>query len=210
MRDLKVWKDKTIPWRSGLMKHEKRNKIQHVASRLFTEKGFENTTTRDIAEAGGISNASLYYYFDSKEDLLYRILDETISTGLIKIKEIEESDKSPKEKLVSFIDVFIKYYTIHPERMKLLGQEHKSLTSKHNEALDRMRRDYVDILVRILEDLRKQGQTWDIDPTICSYAFFGMVAWTYRWYNPKGKVKLVELVEIFTKILTRGIFLSHS
>jgi AcrR family transcriptional regulator len=210
MRNSKVWEDNTIPWRSSLMKHEKRKKIQHVASKLFTEKGFENTTTRDIAEAGGISNASLYYYFDSKEDLLYRILDETISTGLIKIKEIEESDKSPKEKLVSFIDVFIKYYTIHPERMKLLGQEHKSLTSKHNEQLNRMRRDYVDILVRILEDLRKQGQTWDIDPTICSYAFFGMVAWTYRWYNPKGKVKLEELVEIFTKILTRGIFLSHS
>jgi len=193
------------------MKENKRKKIQDVANKLFSKKGFENTTTRDIAEAAGISNASLYYYFDSKEDLLYRILHEAISTGLSKIKDVERSDQSPKEKLLVFIEVFTKYYTIHPDRMKLLGRVHNSLAPGHNKALDDIRRDYVNILVGILEDLRKQGQILDIDTTICSFAFFGMVAWTYRWYNPKGKVKLDKLVEIVKKIFTRGIFLSdHS
>lgn len=190
------------------MKGQKRKKIQDVANRLFSEKGFENTTTRDIAGAAGISNAALYYYFDSKEDLLYRILHETIGTGLSKLKKIERSDKSPKEKLVSFIEIFTKYYTIHPDRMKLLGRVQGSLTSAHNEALDDLRREYVKIMVGILEELKKEGQILDIDTTICSFAFFGMVAWTYRWYNAKGKIKIEGLVEILRQIFTRGIFLN--
>ncbi|MBW1800479.1 MAG: TetR family transcriptional regulator [Deltaproteobacteria bacterium] len=188
------------------MKEKKRNKIKDVANKLFSEKGFENTTTRDLAEAAGISNAALYYYFQSKEDLLYRIIHETISTGLSKIKEIEQSENSPKEKLFFYIEAFTKYYTIYPDRMKLLGQVQNSLTPTHNALLDDLRREYVKILVRILKDLKKQGQISDIDTTICAFAFFGMVAWTYRWYNPKGKVKIDALVKIITKIFTQGIF----
>jgi AcrR family transcriptional regulator len=68
-----------------MSKEEKRKKIRDAAARLFAEKGFENTTTRDIAGAAGINNAALYYYFDNKEQLLYQILEEVIRTGLERI-----------------------------------------------------------------------------------------------------------------------------
>ena len=68
-----------------MAKEEKRRKIREAAARLFAEKGFENTTTRDIAGAAGINNAALYYYFDNKEQLLYQILEEVIRTGLEKL-----------------------------------------------------------------------------------------------------------------------------
>jgi AcrR family transcriptional regulator len=78
------------------VKDQKRKNILDAATKLFAKKGFEITTTREIARAAHISNAALYYYFDNKENLLYQILDDTITTGLELIKRIGVSQKTPK------------------------------------------------------------------------------------------------------------------
>ena len=73
-------------------KEYKRSAIREAATNLFAEKGYQVTTTRDICKAAKISNAALYYYFDSKEDILYQILDETMRAGLERIEKIEETE----------------------------------------------------------------------------------------------------------------------
>ncbi len=74
---LRVCKACAYLWKSlkngRTMKEQKRKKICDIAAELFAEKGFENTTTRDISKAAGMSDAGVYYYFDSKELLLYQI-----------------------------------------------------------------------------------------------------------------------------------------
>jgi len=189
------------------MKAQKRKEIRDIGTRLFVEKGFENTTTRDIARAAGISNAALYYYFDSKEELLYQALDETLSNGLKRIKEIEKSSMGFSEKLRAITDMYTKYYAGDIDKMKLLVHDQKSLTPEHKAELDKKQRDYLDVMVNLLKDLRKKGEIRDLDPTVCAFAFFGMVHWAYRWYDPKGKIKPAKLSEIFDQIFNRGIYL---
>ena len=104
------------------MKDQKRKEILKIGTRLFVEKGFENTTTRDIARAAGISNAALYYYFDSKEHLLYQTLDETVSSGLYRIREIEQSNKSFDEKLRAITAIYTEYYAGEIDKMKLFAR----------------------------------------------------------------------------------------
>ena len=188
------------------MKAQKRKEIRDIGTRLFVEKGFENTTTRDIARAAGISNAALYYYFDSKEELLYQALDETVSSGLKSIREIEQSNRGFSEKLSAITDIYTKYYAGDIDKMKLLVHDQKSLTPKHKEELDRKQREYLDVLVKLLKDLRKKGKIKNLDPMVCAFAFFGMVHWAYRWYDPKGKIKPAKLSGIFNQIFTKGIY----
>lgn len=192
------------------MKAQKRKKILDIGTKLFVEKGFENTTTRDIAKAAGISNAALYYYFDSKEHLLYQALDEIVSTGLKRIKEIEQSNKILSEKLRAITDMYTKYYAGETDKMKLLVLDQKSLTPEHKKKLNKKQREYLDVMVKILKDLKEKGEIIDLDPIACAFAFFGMVHWAYRWYDPKGKIKPAQLSEIFTKIFTRGIYSDRS
>jgi hypothetical protein len=59
------------------------------------------------------------------------------------------------------------------------------------------------------EDLKNKGEMVDIDTTVCAFAFFGMVSWAYRWYNPKGSSKPVEPAEILNRIFTKGILSDH-
>ena len=189
------------------MKEQKRKAIRAAATKLFAQKGYENTTTRDIAGAAKISSAALYYYFDSKEDLLYQILDETITNGLRLLSRIGEGEKTLSEKLSSILWMHTRA-AVDYNKMKLLVHDQKSLSSKHKELISKKQRDYVQFLIKILDDLKKEGKTIDIDTTVCAFAFFGMVSWAYRWYNPRGRIKPSELANIFNQIFTQGIFLN--
>jgi TetR/AcrR family transcriptional regulator, cholesterol catabolism regulator len=186
-------------------KEEKRTRIREAAVKLFAEKGFENTTTRDIAGAAGINNAALYYYFDSKEQLLYQILEEVMRTGLERITEIELSPRPLKEKLALTLRIHTTA-AVDFDKMKMLVHDQRSLSPDHREELNQKQSEYVSRLIAILKQLQDQGEMLDLDLTVCAYAFFGMVSWAYRWYRPEGKVKLEELSEVFYTIFTRGIY----
>ena len=187
------------------MKDQKRKNILDAATRLFAKKGFEITTTREISRAAQISNAALYYYFDTKEDILYQILDETITTGLELIKRIGTSEKTLKKKLSSILRMHTRN-AVDYNKMKLLVHDQKSLSPEHKKLLDKKQEDYVGFLIRILNNLKKRGEIIDINTKVCAFAFFGMVSWAYRWYNPKGRIKPWELSNIFNQIFTKGIF----
>jgi AcrR family transcriptional regulator len=188
-----------------MTKEQKRRKIRDSAAKIFAEQGFENTTTRDIARAAEISPAALYYYFDSKEDLLCQILDETMDTGLKTIREIEQSEKGLKEKLSEILQIHTRA-AVDYNKMKLLVHDQSSLIPEHRKAIDEKQRNYVRELIKILDDLKQKGEILDLDTRVCAFAFFGMVSWAYRWYDPEGRITPTELAAIFNQIFTKGIY----
>lgn len=185
---------------------EKRTRIIDTAAKLFAKKGFENTTTRDICKATGMSHAMIYYYFDDKESLLYEILDEILSEGLRAIKKIDRSSKSLKEKLAAITDVYARYHVVKIDKMKVFVHEQKSLKPEHEKKVVEYQREYLDILVNILKGLKQENQIVNLDTKAAAFTFFGMVHWAYRWYDPKGKIKPKQLSQIINRIFTEGIY----
>lgn len=188
-------------------KETKRNSIRDIAARVFAKNGFERTTIRGIAEEGGISAASIYYYFDSKEELLYQILDETMGTGLELIRTIEKQKLTQKEQLIEILRMHT-MTAIDFDKIKLLVHEQNCLTSEHRDALKLKQKKYMSQLTKIFESLKENDQMRDLDPKVCAFAFFGMVSWAYRWFNPDGDMSTQQLADNFTKIFTKGIFLN--
>ena len=187
------------------MKAEKRKIIRNAAAKVFAKRGFKSATTRDIARSAQISPAAVYYYFDSKEDLLYQILEETISTGLSLIQEIEGSRKSLKEKLSDILKIHTQA-AVDFSKMKLLVHNQDALNPEHKEKIKEKQRIYANSLIKVLEALKAEGKITDLDTKACAFAFFGMVSWAYRWYDPKGKISPARLSEIFHRIFTKGIY----
>lgn len=185
---------------------EKRKEICRIATRLFVEKGFEKTTIRDIAKAGKMNSSALYYYFEDKESILYEILIEIMDTSLERMREIERSDLSTKEKISAVIKLHTLIYGVDPIRMGLIVFNQKSVNPEHWEDLKGKQRAYVKIVAGILEKMRKKGEIADLDPTVCTFALFGMIQWAFGWYNPEGPIKPDRLCDIFTRIFTRGIY----
>ncbi len=77
----------------------RRDELLAIAARLFAERGFKNTTVRDIADAAGILSGSLYHHFDSKEAMVDELLDSFQQELWVKYDAISISDRTPREKL---------------------------------------------------------------------------------------------------------------
>ncbi len=121
---------------SVMPKNQKRKEICKTAKKLFGRKGFEKTTIRDIAREAGINSASLYYYFEDKESVLYEILIEIMDQSLGKLHKIETSEIGPKEKIYAIIKMHTEIYGIDTISMKLILHNQKSISPEHWDELN--------------------------------------------------------------------------
>ncbi|MFH1349656.1 MAG: TetR/AcrR family transcriptional regulator [Pseudomonadota bacterium] len=190
-----------------MAKTDTRAKIADVASRLFAKKGFGQTSTRDICKAAGISHGMLHYYFHDKETLLYQIMHKNLDEALERVREIIKSSKALKKKLEDVTAIYTRYMVVETDKMKVYLLEQRSLKPTHKKNLIKKEREFLHIVVDILDALKKQGKTIKEDSKACAFAYFWMVHGTYTWYDPKGTITPEKLAQIFNRIFTRGIYL---
>lgn len=185
----------------------RRQQLYDAAARLFAAKGYHGASLQDLANKLGLSKSSLYHYFDSKEELLYRLLDEYISQALEEIESFCAEDLTPKEKLARFMRFYTGFYAGDQARLILLVNEVDKLAPKRRRVLEAKERRYLEALKGILADLKAQGLMKDLPPAAAAFAFFGMVHYTYKWYRPKGPLSPDDLADHFLEIFSRGILL---
>ena len=82
---------------------ERRNEIITIAEEFFLTKGFNKTTVNDILKRIGIAKGTFYHYFVSKEEVLDAVIGQIIDQEIMRAKEIQESDGTALEKLISFL-----------------------------------------------------------------------------------------------------------
>ncbi len=184
---------------------KRKPEIYSTVTRLFARKGYERTSIRDITDELGMSKSSLYYYFRSKEELLFNILNDAMDEALGVIDGICESDAEPLSKIEQVSRFYATFFAGDRERLTLLSTEMNSLDGAYRETLMQKERAYVQRLRGVLEELSAQGGLKEIDPTVAAFAFFGMVHWTFKWYDPRGRLNAEELADKFLEIFTQGI-----
>ncbi len=189
-----------------------REKILKAATALFASKGFEGTSVRNIAEKSGISVPGMFYYFSSKEMILFEIMTSFMDSAYKKILEIYNSDIEPTEKLSEICKFYVEQYAGHKNQLTILVSERKSLDSRHRQICIEKERDYVKALKSLFQDLAERNLLKPINHSILAFIFFGMVHWTYRWYDPKAKKGIgpSQLGRIFSEVFLRGILVPRA
>jgi AcrR family transcriptional regulator len=184
---------------------KKREKIYQIIARLFAHGGYHSTSVRDIARELGMNQSSLYHYFDGKEDMLFKLMNDAMDGALLTIEEICAAEVSPEDKLTRVLGYYTRYFAGDQDREILLVNEMSSLNGEHHTVLIEKQRRYVQLFRSILDELAKEGKMKSMDTTIAVFAFFGMVHYTIKWYHKDGLVNLDELANSFLEIFTRGI-----
>ena len=183
----------------------RRQELYDTAARLFAAQGYHGTSLRDLARELGMQKSSLYHYFESKQDLLFHLLDAYISEALVEIEAMCAQPVSPKEKLARFMRFYTDRYAGDLDRLTLLVNEVPNLEPQRRAIMEEKERRYVAALGDILSDLQKDGLMKDMPLAVAAFAFFGMVHFTYKWYRPQGPVKPAELADYFLEIFSSGI-----
>ena len=183
----------------------KREAILKVATRLFAAKGFDGTSVRKIAEEADLSVAGMFHHFPSKEEILNEIMIGFMDEGYKRLQLIYDSEVSPVDKLEKVCKFYVKYYAGHKNQLTILVSEGKSLSLERRQVFIDKERIYVEALKRLLDDLAKDGLLKSMKPSVLTFVFFGMVHWTYSWYNPRGEIGSEELGTVLSEVFLRGV-----
>src|SRR5690242_11718086 len=154
------------------------------ATEVFCKKGYEGASMRDLSRASGMSLAGLYYYFESKERLLYLIQKHTFTTILEKLKQRLEGVADPEQRIRIFILNHLQYFMANQRGLKVLSHEDEALKNGFGSEIAGIKREYYRLCLGLLEDFKRaQGRAFN--PRTAVMSLFGMINWIYTWYNPR-------------------------
>src|SRR5262245_21304386 len=99
------------------------NQLLEHATDVFYERGYEGASMRDLSRATGMSLAGLYYYFESKEKLLYLIQKHTFATIIEQLRNRLKQQQDPEGRVRIFILNHLGYFLANQKAMKVLSHE---------------------------------------------------------------------------------------
>ncbi len=177
--------------------HPRREQILQTASRIFREKTYHGTSLHDIADAVGMLKGSLYYYFNSKEEILGSIVMEALAVIDRRLAEIASKDLSAPERLRAIIRAHIKFNHEYQEATTLFLTERNviSLFWKAEMVESRKRRD--GLLLRTIKEGVRDGTYQCEDPLLTVRAIVGMVNASTFWYEVSGPRSPEEIADYF-------------
>jgi AcrR family transcriptional regulator/DNA-binding GntR family transcriptional regulator len=180
--------------------------VLDAAAALFCEKGFSETTTREIAARLNIHQASLYYHVSGKEELLYRISRLALEAVERQVGAALQSRGNERDRLNRFIRGHLGALFENPNRALASISEFRSLSRAHRREITALRKDYSDLLNRELASAVKAGIVRrDIPVSVIRLALFNYLNWTPRWYQPSGPLSLDDLAGINDRVFFEGI-----
>jgi len=186
--------------------------ILDYATEVFAEKGYEGASMRDLSRLSGISLAGLYYYFASKEKLLYFIQHHTFSTIIARLRERLAGSDDPETRIRIFVHNHVDYSVTRQKAMKVLSHEDDVLKNSYGTELAAIKRQYYHICVGLVDELAQaeklktlRSDASGISRRTAVMGLFGMMNWLYTWYKPGVDSGAEVLAREISDIFLRGI-----
>jgi AcrR family transcriptional regulator len=187
---------------SGRKSDARWREVLEGAARVFQRLGYPQTTLEDVANEVGINRATLYYYVGTKEELLVSLLHQPIEALRAGLEEIVTRQLSATEKLTEALRAYVTAMQQRPELFIFVGENiHKVMSGDEaNDIQDNADR-WGRLMAGVIAEGQQQGEfRSDIDPRLATLAISGMFNWTYRWYDPGGRMPLSQIGEVFIEL----------
>lgn len=188
----------------------KRAEIIAAAAEVFRDKGYQAATLNDVAAKLGTDRASLYYYVADKQELFHESVKGILERNLVRAEEVHVSDLRPVEKLEALVATILESYEANYPYMFVYIQEDMAQIAKEEsswatEMVDQTRQ-MERIFSKVIEDAVAVGDFRDdVSPHLATYALFGMMNWTHRWFEPGKRQSAAEIAAAFATIFSDGM-----
>jgi AcrR family transcriptional regulator len=184
---------------------EKLQRILKISAKIFAEKGFHRTSVRDISRATKMSLAGLYYYFRTKEELLYLIQERCFVTLLQRWERAASAEMDVRTRIRIFAENHLSFFCHNMHEMKVMAHEDESLTAEFQAKILILKRRYVKVIMDLIRELQDREERKFIDLRVATFSLFGMMNWIYTWYQAKRDVPLPQLMEQMLRIYFFGV-----
>ncbi|HUK25665.1 MAG TPA: TetR/AcrR family transcriptional regulator [Terriglobales bacterium] len=179
-------------------------KILTHAAAVFCEKGYQGASVRDLARASRMSMSGMYYYFQSKERLLYLIQKHAFSTIIAGLRARLDAVQDPEQRIRAFILNHLDFSLANQKAMKVLSHEDEALKNGYGAEIAALKREYYRLCLGLLDDFKRE-RALQFSSRTAVLSLFGMMNWLYTWYNPRVDGSAEELAGQMAGIFLEGL-----
>jgi AcrR family transcriptional regulator len=180
------------------------DEILAVSARLFREKGYRATTMEDIAVELNVTKPALYYYINTKHDLLYAICESAIGRLVEGVRKIMQEPADVEEKMRKLIHWHVNMFSGHGDVIIVYLGEESELPEDKRTFIRSLSREYETIYRQLLEQGIREGRFREMDVPMVVRALSGMCNWLADWYQPDGQYSADEIAEVFYDLILKG------
>lgn len=183
------------------------DEIRALAIKLFSRQGYEGATMRQIAKALKTKAGSLYYWYPSKQDLLFDVLKAIIDELKAGLEEIAAKRLDPKRKLEEAIRYHVLFHAQRRDEAFISHSELRSLNPYNYKVIIAKRDEYDRLFQKILLEGTSDG-TFELSESelkVVSYGILRMCAGVAVWFSEKGRFKPSEIADIYSRLVLNGM-----
>jgi len=188
-------------------------KLLHIlrhSAQVFAQRGFEGASIRDISRSTGVSLSGLYYYFESKQKLLYLIQNNTFTVVVERLLGKLRGVANPQTRLRILVQNHVEYFLSHPNEMKVLSHEEEALDEPFRKDIAAIKRRYYNLAREIFDAVASEGLHPGLYPRVAVLSLFGMMNWVYKWYRPEVDPDAEELTDAIVGIFLHGVLSANT
>jgi AcrR family transcriptional regulator len=184
---------------------KRRQEIVDAAARVFAERGYHGASTQDIADLLGMRQASLYYYFDSKETALEEVCARGTAGFIERAEGIIKKGLPAKERLAQMLEAHVMPLGNRSDYVRTFLNERKWLPAESRRRIGRMSRRMEALFERLIREGMRSGEFRDdLNPRLTALALLGMANSVASWHN-RGSTGLERIAAEFSDLVLKGM-----
>jgi AcrR family transcriptional regulator len=188
---------------------EQREMILDRAARLFATHGYAGASMNQVAQACGLSKATLYHYHRDKDQLLVHIAEAHVLRLRALVVEVEALGLAPEARLRALVRRFVEEYSGAEHAHRVLTEDVKFMQPADRERVLGIEREVVAGLARAVTALRPElGRAHLAKPL--TMLLFGMINWMFTWMKPDGALDHEAMAPIVADLFLGGLPAVHA
>jgi AcrR family transcriptional regulator len=179
--------------------------IIEQALKLFSEGGYRTTSLKVIADRLGITRPAFYYYFKSKDDLLWQLVGHLGDQLLRDAEPIVASSEPPVVKLRQLIESHLRTLLENAEAFKIYIAERHLVPAPQNDTMKRGEERYLELIQQVIEEGQREGSFRADSSRLLALLVNGFANSVLRWYRPGGKLSAENLTELVSDMTLAAV-----
>jgi len=190
--------------RRELKAERRRRDILRAAARAFKKKGFYGTTMDEIAAELLMTQGSLYYYFKSKEEILFACHEHSLTEILDVLERVTRADAPAAAKVRALIEAHVAVI-IDDLAASAMALEFTALSEPYLSRIISLRDTYEEGLREIIRVGIEDGEFVPVNPRLTGFTILGAIKWIARWFDPAGPLAPDTVGQLCSELFLRSL-----
>ncbi|MFL6634557.1 MAG: TetR/AcrR family transcriptional regulator [Massilia sp.] len=182
-----------------------REEIVKSAAQLFAHRGVRNVSLEEVASGLGYSKSSVYYYFKSKDELLWAVFSYISGHFVGNAERIASVEADPMNRLKELIRMHVRFLAEHLEWATVFYRDAQALPEERQKEVRGIIVKYDSIFRQAVLEGTQNGSMQPIPPEVAVNAILGACNWMVNWISPKHQQNINQITDTYIALFTDGL-----